>query len=53
MNDATSTINQLPPQETARLLRLATYASTSVALVLIALNSQPGEPRVPSAYWLH
>ena len=38
MNDATSTINQLPPQETARLLRLATYASTSVALVLIALK---------------
>ncbi|MDC1211163.1 cation diffusion facilitator family transporter [Porticoccaceae bacterium] len=38
MSDTNSTINQLPPQETARLLRLATYASTSVALVLIALK---------------
>ena len=38
MSDTNSTINQLPPQETARLLRLATYASTSVALVLIAFK---------------
>ena len=38
MSEPSSTINQLPPQETARLLRLATYASTSVALVLITLK---------------
>ena len=36
MSDSVSASNQLPPHESARLLRLATYASTSVALVLIA-----------------
>lgn len=36
MSDSASATNQLPPHESARLLRLATYASTSVALVLIA-----------------
>ena len=36
MTDPAPTPNQLHQHETARLLRLATYASTSVALLLIA-----------------